>query len=118
MRYPLRVLIVSIAALLTARAASASGLYGALEPADPTMTAVEINDPHCGAQSGIAVLYDTWRINTSASIDLTLSLSSVANRAAFYLYSPTFDPANGAVNCIGAASIGATKRLTFHASAN
>ena len=88
---------LSIAALLLVgtEAPAQNASTGTINGLSPTMTVVEIDEPDCGRQGGIAVHYDPRSFNTLVSGNVIFTLSDLFDRAAFYAYRDPFNPALG-----------------------
>lgn len=77
-------------------------LTGNLQPPAPTMPVVFIAPPLCGVQGITPVTYRLYPIHVSQAGVYTFDLTFPAGSPSFYLYENSFDPNNGAVNCVQA----------------
>jgi hypothetical protein len=91
---------------------------GTLSDEDPTMGVVTIVPPNCTTQGTFAVHYEViefpHRVPGTYQFTLTSTGSTgTANFASAYLYEGSFDPANGAENCVAGDNDGNPKTITY-----
>lgn len=109
-------LVLLTLAVSSAFAGSAT-ISGVVDSSDPVMAVVSISTPNCGVQGATPVHYELHPFTVDASGVYNFSLTSTSDYASMYLYVATFDPTNGAVNCIAGANSGTPKAFSVNLTA-
>jgi len=77
---------------------------GIVSPASPQMPVVIISTPNCASQGATLVHYDVQPFYVRTSGIYQISLTDPLNETAFYVNSPTFDPASPFTTCVAASN--------------
>jgi hypothetical protein len=73
---------------------------GTIDSTDPEMEVVTISPPNCGTQASTLVHYEVIEIPDPIGGPHVFSMTSTDGFASLYLYEGSFDPENGAENCV------------------
>ena len=101
-------LLLVVAVGVSAVLAGSATFTGTLGAGDPTMPVVSISTPNCGTQLVTPVHYHTHTFTVDADGAYLITLVSTGvtpGFASMYVYAGSFDPNNGAVNCIAGSNI-------------
>ncbi|MFO1284815.1 MAG: hypothetical protein U1F51_20580 [Burkholderiales bacterium] len=103
----LGVLVAGVFFALPARAGSVSA-FASMTAGGPTMDVIFITTPNCTGQGATDVLYRAHPFTVTQAGVYHFEVASPGGFASVYLFSPTFDPANGQATCIAADNTGNT----------
>ena len=106
------ILFVTVGLVSGSALAGTITLTGNLQPPTPTMPVVTIAPPLCGAQGVFPVTYRRFPIHVTEAGAYTMDLTFPAGSPSFYLYEGSFNPGDGATNCVQADNA-APKQIVY-----